>query len=168
MLRLYHHPLSTYARRVRVSLLEKKIEHELIELDMAARAHRSAQYLALNPYGRVPTIDDDGFVLYESAAILLYLEATRPSPALVPADARGRARVDMHLRLCDAQFARHAGTILFPKRFLPKERWDAAAMAQAKVDIEKHLAIVEGAIISSAMRSRSRTSPTCRSCTSCR
>ena len=146
MLRLYHHPESTFARRVRVSLLEKRIEHELIEVDMAARAHRSAEYLALNPYGRVPTIDDDGFALYESAAILQYIEATRPAPALVPIGARGKARVDMHLRLCDAQLARYAGTILFPKRFLPKERWDTAAMAQAKAEIEKHLVIVEAAL----------------------
>ena len=143
MLRLYFHPASTYARRVRIALLEKGIAFEPVVLDMAARAHRAPDYLALNPYGRVPTIDDDGFVLYESAAILQYLEATRPAPALTPPDARGRARVDMHLRLCDLQMARPAGIIIFPKRFLPPERWDHAAMAQAKADIEKHLAIVE-------------------------
>jgi len=143
MLRLFFHPASTYARRVRIALLEKGIAFEPVVLDMAARAHRAPDYLALNPYGRVPTIDDDGFVLYESAAILQYLEATRPAPALTPPDARGRARVDMHLRLCDLQMARPAGIIIFPKRFLPPERWDRAAMAQAKADIEKHLAIVE-------------------------
>lgn len=142
MLRLYFHPASTYARRVRVALLEKQIAFEPVVLDMAARAHRAPEYLALNPYGRVPTIDDDGFVLYESAAILQYLEATRPSPALVPPDVRGRARVDLHLRLCDLQMARQTGVIIFPKRFLPPERWDANAMAQAKSEIEKHLAIV--------------------------
>jgi len=146
MLRLYHHPRSTFGRRVRIALLEKKIEHESIELDMAARAHKAPEYLALNPYGRVPTIDDDGFVLYESAAILLYLEATRPPPPLMPSDAKGRALVDMHLRLCDGQLGRHVGAILFPKRFLPKEKWDAPAMAQAKTEIEKHLAIVEATL----------------------
>jgi hypothetical protein len=45
----------------------------------------------------------------------------------MPADARGRALVDMHMKLCDLQFSRHAGTIVFPKRFLPKERWNTAA-----------------------------------------
>jgi glutathione S-transferase len=143
MLRLYFHPASTYARRVRIALLEKGLAFEPVVVDMAARAHRAPEYLALNPYGRVPTIDDDGFVLYESAAILQYLEATRPTPALVPADARGRALVDMHLRLCDAQMARPAGVIIFPKRFLPEARWDRAAIGHAKTEIEKHLAIVE-------------------------
>jgi glutathione S-transferase len=143
MLRLYFHPASTYARRVRIALHEKNIDFEPVVLDMAARAHRAPEYLALNPYGRVPTIDDDGVVLYESAAILLYLEATRPAPSLAPEDARGRARMDMHLRLCDLQMARPTGTIIFPKRFLPEARWDRAAMEQAKAEIEKHLVIVE-------------------------
>ena len=47
------------------------------------------------------------------------------------------------MKLCDLQFARHAGTIVFPKRFLPKEKWNIAAIADAKAEIEKHLAIVD-------------------------
>jgi glutathione S-transferase len=98
MLNLYYHPRSTYARRVRIALIEKGIEHKPIELDMAAKAHKQDWYLALNPYGRVPTIDNDGFVLYESSAILNYLEDTRPTPALAPAG-RERARVAAHVAL---------------------------------------------------------------------
>lgn len=143
MLKLHHHPFSTYARRVRIALIEKNIPAELVEVDMIARAHRGPAYLALNPYGRVPTLEEDGFVLYESTAILEYLEATHPTPPLVPADARGRALVAMHMKLCDIQMARQTGIIIFPRRFLPKDRWDDAAMAQAKKEIEKHFAIVE-------------------------
>ena len=69
MLKIHHHPFSTFSRRVRIALLEKKIPHELVEVDMAARKHRAPEYLALNPYGRVPTLEEDGFVLYESTAI---------------------------------------------------------------------------------------------------
>src|SRR5213594_4819877 len=143
MLKLHYHPLSTFSRRVRIVLIEKGIKAELVEVDMAKGAHRAPAYLALNPYGRVPTLEEDGFVLYESTAILEYLEATHPSPPLVPADGRGRALVAMHMKLCDIQLARQTGIIIFPKRFLPRERWDDAAMAQAKKEIEKHLAIVE-------------------------
>ena len=64
---------------------------------MAARRHREEPYLSLNPYGRVPTLEEEGFVLFESTAILNYLEATRPNPPLVPPDARDRALVDMHM-----------------------------------------------------------------------
>ena len=143
MLTLHQHPLSTYSRRVRIALIEKGLAAETVDVDMAAGEHRQPAYQALNPYGRVPTLEEDGFLLYESTAILDYLEATHPTPPLVPPDARGRALVAMHTKLCDIQLARQTGIIIFPKRFLPKERWDEAAMAQAKKEIEKHLAIVE-------------------------
>jgi len=142
-IKLHYHPFSTYSRRVLIALVEKQIPHELVAVDMTARKHREQPYLSLNPYGRVPTLDEDGFVLYESTSILNYLEATRPTPALAPTDPRQRALVDMHMKLCDLQLTRHAGTIVFPKRFLPKERWNEATMAEAKAEIEKHLTILE-------------------------
>jgi glutathione S-transferase len=142
-IKLHHHPLSTFSRRVRIACHEKQIAYEPVVVDMAARKHREQAYLSLNPYGRVPTLEEDGFVLYESSAILNYLEATHPTPALAPADPRQRALVDLHMKLCDLQMTRQTSTIVFPKRFLPKERWNAAAMAEAKAEIEKHLAILE-------------------------
>lgn len=146
MLRVYYHPLSTFSQRVRIALIEKGIPAELVEVDLAGRAQFRPDYLSKNPYGRVPAIDEDGWVLYESTAILEYLEATRPSPALVPSDPRGRARVAMHMKLCDLEFAGPARTILLPKRFLPKERWDLEPMEKARVRIEKHLSILESEV----------------------
>ena len=143
MIKLYYHPLSTYSRRVRIALAEKQIAYEAIVVDMAQGKHKEPAYRALNPYGRVPTLEEDGLVLYESTAILNYLEATRAEPPLVPTDLRQRALVDMHMKLCDIQMTRHTGTIIFPKRFLPKEKWNEAAMAAAKTEIEGHLAILE-------------------------
>ena len=146
MLKIHHHPLSTFARRVRIALIEKGLDTqtEFVEIDMTAGAHKQQPYLSLNPYGRVPTLEeDDGFVLYESTAILEYLEATHPTPPLVPSDTRERVHVSQHMKLCDLQLARQTGTIIFPKRFLPKERWNEAVMAQAKQDIESHLEILD-------------------------
>jgi glutathione S-transferase len=142
-IKLHYNPLSTFSRRVLIAFAEKQIPHELVVVDMAAGKHRQQPYLSLNPYGRVPTLEEDDFVLFESTAILNYLEATRPAPPLVPTDARGRALVDMHMKLCDLQLTRHSGTIIFPKRFLPKERWNTAAMADAEAEIEKHLATLD-------------------------
>ncbi len=142
MLRFYYSPFSVFARRVHVALLEKEIAHEKVLIDLPARAQRQPEYLALNPYGRVPAIDDDGFRLYESATILTYLEQTRPLHQLAPQDLRGKALVDMHMRLCDLQFAPHARTIIFPKRFMPPDRWDTQAFALARPEIEAHLTIV--------------------------
>jgi len=142
-LKLHYHPLSTYSRRVLIALGEKHIPFEPVVVEMEARKHRGPAYLTLNPYGRVPTLEDEGLVLYESTAILNYLEAKHPSPALVPTDLRDRALVDMHMKLCDLQMTRQAGTIIFPKRFLPKDRWNVAAMSAAKAEIEKHLGILD-------------------------
>jgi glutathione S-transferase len=143
MLKLHSHPFSTFARRVQIALKEKDIPCEQVFVDLAARKHREPEYLALNPYSRVPTLVDGDLVLYESTAILNYLEALYPQPALVPPDAKGRALVDMHMKLCDLQFTRQAGTIIFPKRFLPKERWDEKLFAHMRLDIDKHLAILD-------------------------
>ena len=146
-IKLHYHPLSTFSRRVLIAFAEKQIPHELVTVDMAARQHRQQPYLSLNPYGRVPTLEEDGFVLFESTAILNYLEATRPRPPLMPADARDRALVDMHMRLCDLQLTRYAATIIFPKRFLPKERWNTAAIGEAKAEIDKHFAILDKQLV---------------------
>ena len=143
MLKLHSHPFSTFGRRVQIALKEKDIPCEQVLVDLAARKHREPEYLALNPYSRVPTLVDGDLVLYESTAILNYLEALYPQPALVPPDAKGRALVDMHMKLCDLQFTRQAGVIVFPKRFLPKERWDEKLFAQMRAEIDKHLAILD-------------------------
>jgi len=142
-MKLYHFPASTFARRVRIALLEKNISCELIEVNLPAGEHKQGWYAALNPYMKVPTLVDGELALYESSAILLYLEATHCAPPLVPHDAGGRARVDMHLRLCDAHLARHAGAVLFPKRFLPEANWDRAAMEAARKEIDRHLVTIE-------------------------
>jgi glutathione S-transferase len=143
MLKVHFHPLSTYSRRVLIALAEKNIPHEKVLVDLGARKQKEPEFQALNPYGRVPTLVDGDFVLYESTAILNYLETKHPSPALVPSDPQSRALVDMHMKLCDLQFTRQAGTIFFPKRFLPKERWDEALFAKMRTEIDKHLAILE-------------------------
>jgi glutathione S-transferase len=145
-MKIYSHPLSTFSRRVQIALLEKKIPAESVMVDMAARKHKEPEYLALNPYGRVPTLVDGEFVLYESTSILNYLETKYPDPPLLPGDTQARALVDMHMKLCDLQFSRQTTTIIFPKRFLPKQRWDEKVMAQAKGELEKQVSILEKAL----------------------
>ena len=79
--KLYYHPLSTFSRRVRIVFAEKQIPHELSLVDMAARRHREQPYLSVNPYGRVPTLEEDGFVLFESTAILKLFGGNTADPA---------------------------------------------------------------------------------------
>jgi glutathione S-transferase len=137
-LKLYYHPLSTFSRRVRIALAEKQIPHELALVDMAARRHREQPYLSLNPYGRVPTLEEDGFVLFESTAILNYLEGTRPTPPLVPCDERSRALVEV-VRFAAYPLRRNNH---FSQALSAKEKWNTVAIAEAKTEIEKHFALL--------------------------
>ena len=84
--------LATY--RVRVALALKAIPHQVVGIDMAAGEHHGARFKAINPQGVLPALDDGhGAVLFQSLAIIEYLDETHPTPPLLPADAAGRARV---------------------------------------------------------------------------
>ena len=141
-MKLYHHPLSIFARRVRMQLHEKGVTIDEVLVDMAAKEHKSEAYRALNPYARVPVLVDGDFVLYESSAIMEYLEHVFPAPPLVPPDAKGRALVSMHVKLCDLEVGTYTRALFFPRRFLPRERWDVASQEQARASIAQHLAIL--------------------------
>ena len=85
---------STASLVVHWLLIELGIEHQLVLLDFETREHKSADYLALNPAGRVPTLLIDGQALTEAAAIALYLADRHPQAGLLPAvgkPARGEA-----------------------------------------------------------------------------
>ena len=80
--------------RVRIALNLKKIPADVVFVDIDAEAHRAAAYRAVNPQMALPSLVlDDGTVLFQSLAILEYLEETHPAPPLLPADPAGRARV---------------------------------------------------------------------------
>jgi maleylacetoacetate isomerase len=85
--------LATY--RVRVALALKGLQAEEISIDLLKGKQLTDEYLAVNPQGVVPALilDGGGSPLFQSLAILEYLDETQPQPPLLPKDARGRARV---------------------------------------------------------------------------
>ncbi|MCF2856043.1 glutathione S-transferase family protein [Pseudoalteromonas sp. SMS1] len=62
------------------------VPYQLELVDRKKQAHKSAQYLRLNPTGRIPTLVDDDFVLFESGAICLYLAEKHPESLMIPSD----------------------------------------------------------------------------------
>lgn len=90
---------SPYGRAVLATLMEKGADHRIAPV--APGAWRGEPHRALHPFGRVPVLEHDGFVLYETQAILRYLDRVLPSPALTPEDPRTAARMDQVLNICD-------------------------------------------------------------------
>jgi glutathione S-transferase len=88
MLTVYDAPRCPYCARVRIVLAEKDIPHETVVIDLA---NRPAWLYEKNPSGKVPVVEEDGWVLPESAVIAEYLEERYPEPALLPADPGERA-----------------------------------------------------------------------------
>jgi glutathione S-transferase len=88
MLTVYDAARCPYCARVRIALAEKEIEYEAIEIDLS---DRPAWLYEKNVTGRVPVIEEDGWILPESAVIMEYLEERYPEPALLPADPADRA-----------------------------------------------------------------------------
>ncbi|MEE8263545.1 MAG: glutathione S-transferase N-terminal domain-containing protein, partial [Gammaproteobacteria bacterium] len=73
MLKIYGTDPSSPVNAVRMCANALGLEYEYIQVNMLEGEHKSEKYLALNPVGKVPTIDDDGFTVFESAAIMKYL-----------------------------------------------------------------------------------------------
>lgn len=104
-MRLYHHPFSFNARRAVMTAMELGSPVELVFVDLAQGAQRQPQFLKLNPNHRVPVLEDDGFILWESHAIMQYLADKMPGQSLYPSELRSRADVNRWLFWCAHHFS---------------------------------------------------------------
>ena len=84
---------STYARTARLALEEKGVAYDLAEVDILSGANQTPEHLARQPFGKVPALTHDGFALYETFAIIRYIDEAFPGPSLQPANHRARARM---------------------------------------------------------------------------
>jgi len=92
-IKLYDFLSSPNCQRVKVVLAEKKLPYETIPVDLKKGEQKKAEFLKLNPYGKVPVLIDGATVLYESLIINEYLEERYPAPPLMPKDHAKRAKV---------------------------------------------------------------------------
>ena len=91
-MRLYYHPLSSNSRRVVLTAIHLDVDVELVVVDLVKGEHKAPEYQRLNPNGKVPLLDDDGFILWELHAIMQYLADGSPGQDLYPGDAPGARR----------------------------------------------------------------------------
>ena len=94
MLKIYGADLSTPANKVRMTANFLNIPYEYIQIKIREGEHRTEKFLSVNPVGKIPAIDDDGFTLFESGAICRYLAGKAGNEEFYPGDLKARAVVD--------------------------------------------------------------------------
>jgi len=122
-----------------VALEEKGFAYRLAAV--APGAHRAAAHLARHPFGKVPVLEHGDFTLYETQAILRYIDRILPEPALTPAGAKEAARMDQVMNITDCYFFRGVGNVIAFERVVapalmgkePDEAAISAAMPAAHV-----------------------------------
>jgi glutathione S-transferase len=92
-------PGSPFGRAVLIALEEKGARYRLAPMTLAVA--RAPAYLALHPFGRVPVMEHGGFTLYETQAIIRYIDRALPQPSLTPADSQAAARMDQLMNVND-------------------------------------------------------------------
>jgi glutathione S-transferase len=104
-IKLYNFPRSGHAHRVELMLSLLQLPTELIFVDLAKGAHKQPEFLALNAFGQVPVIDDQGVVLADSNAILVYLAQKYGNGRWLPVDPVGAAKVQRWLSVAAGPIA---------------------------------------------------------------
>jgi glutathione S-transferase len=102
MIKLYYAPPSIYGRKVLAVLHEKDLDYTIIPMSFTEKEYKKPEYLKLNPNGEVPTlVDEDDVVVYESTAMIEYLNDEYPEPPLLPEDSGERAKSRMVDLFCN-------------------------------------------------------------------
>ena len=131
-------PGSPFGRSALATLEEKGASYRLAPL--APGSLKTPEYLKLHPFGRVPVLEHDGFMLYETQAILRYLDRALPQAPLTPSDAKRAARMDQAMNVNDWYLFNGVGNVIIFHRVIgprvlglaPDEEAIKAAMPKAR------------------------------------
>jgi glutathione S-transferase len=150
-MKVYGHPFSTCTRKVLCTLAEKGKNAatgegaEFVLVDLQKGEQKQPDYLAKQPFGQVPVIDDDGFILYESRAICRYLDATLPGTKLTPSDTKGVALMEQWISVETSNFTPHAMKVVYQRVFAPMRGnpSDEKLVAEGLAGVERALPIMD-------------------------
>lgn len=143
---IYGPAYSTYARTCRLALEEKGADYDLVEVDILSGASQTPEHLARHPFGKVPAFEHDGLELYETDAIIRYIDEAFPGTSLQPADAAGRARMAQAINIIGGYaYPAMIGQIFIQRAVMPMlgNTADENAIATAIPQAEKAVAALE-------------------------
>lgn len=134
---------SVYTRIARLALVEKGVDYTLREVEIFGPDGVPPEHLSRHPFGRIPSLEHEGFSLYETAAISRYVDEAFTGPALQPSEARARARVNQIIGLLDSYAYRPMVWGVFVERVsvpLDGGKSDEAKVAEATAAAKNSLA----------------------------
>ncbi|MFL6674154.1 MAG: glutathione S-transferase family protein [Massilia sp.] len=142
---LYHHPMSSNARRAMMTAHHLGLKLDLVEINLASAADRR-RLAEINPNNMIPVLEDDGFLLSESGAIMQYLADCTPRQTVYPTDPTLRADVNRWLFWAAQHFGPAIGVITWEgvwKKVLEGTDPDPAELARGRRDLAKFAAVLE-------------------------
>lgn len=144
-MKVFGFPVSPFVRKVHLAAAEKGLEVETVLFDPR---NPPVEFLAASPFRKIPALQDGDYTLADSTAIVTYLEARHPSPALLPADPQARGKAIWFEEFADTILAAASGKVVFNRFVGPKLMGvpgDQEAAAQGEKDIAPILDWLNGA-----------------------
>lgn len=132
---LYGASYSVYVRAVRLTLAEKGVPYTLVPVDVFAPEGPPAEYLVRQPFGRIPAFEHGSFRLYETAAIMRYVDEAFSGPALQPEGAEARARANQVMSILDSYAYPSLVRSIFVERVSAPKRGRAPDEAKIRASI---------------------------------
>ena len=111
-MKVYGHPMSTCTRKVLTTLAEKGHEAQFQVVELMKGEHKQPAHLARQPFGVIPVLEDDGFSMYESRAIIRYLDAKLPGNKLTPSTLHELGRMEQWISIEQSYLSPHVGTLM--------------------------------------------------------
>jgi len=149
LITFYYASGSPFAWRAWLALEYKSLPYDLKSMSFSEGDLKTPEYLKINPRGKVPSIVDDGFSLYESAAILEYLDDQHPdngSP-LFPGSSKNRAHIRRLINEADHYLDQANRKILLQILFTPKENWDGKQIVSGRQAVAAELSNFENMFV---------------------
>lgn len=148
---VYGTPLSTYVRTVRLLLESAGVDYTLKGIDIFNGENQSGEYLSKNPFGKIPTLEVDGELLYETAAITEYLDIVFADHKFSPSEPMLKARMRQIIAIIDNYLYAPFGTIVIQCLVVPSQggKTDSDLVQKAAVPVQRAIEAIESLAVAS-------------------
>ncbi len=147
-MKVYGHPYSTCTRKVLTALAEKEFAAEFVTVDITKGEQKRPEYLAMHPFGVVPVLEDGDLRMYESRAIVRYLDRRLPGALLTPQDLPSYGRMEQWISVEQSYVAPGAMKIVMQAMFGPMrgQTPDQAIIDKGRVELAHALDVLDKAL----------------------